>query len=97
LLTGITAPASLVRYQALLVVGGLHSPMFVVKGSWNQLNGFCPFNPFATVENLDRFNVVMAKKSPFMLPSEPSDFCRYHSHMEICMDVSVPNVPRRIN
>jgi hypothetical protein len=49
------------------------------------------------VEQLDRFNVVMAQKSLFMLPSETSNFCRYYFHMEIPMEVSVPNVPRSIN
>jgi hypothetical protein len=49
------------------------------------------------VEQQDRFEVVMAKKSPLMLPSEPSNFCRYHFRMEIPMKVSVSNVIRRIS
>jgi hypothetical protein len=39
----------------------------------------------------------MAEKSLFVLPSEPSNFCRYHFHMEIPMEVSVSNVPGRTN
>jgi hypothetical protein len=44
---------------------------------------------------MDRFNVVMAEKSLFVLPSEPCNICRYHFYMEIPMEVSVPNVPGR--
>ena len=32
-----------------------------------------------------------------MLPSKPYNFGRYHFHFEVCMEVSVPNVPRCIN
>jgi hypothetical protein len=39
----------------------------------------------------------MAEKSLFVLSSEPSNFCRYHFHMEIQMEVSVLNVPGRTN
>jgi hypothetical protein len=35
----------------------------------------------------------MMEKSLFVLPSEPSYFCRYHFYMEIPMGVSIPDVP----
>ena len=32
-----------------------------------------------------------------MLPSEPSNFCRYNFHFEVSMEVSLPNAPRCIS
>ena len=42
---------------------------------------------------MDRFDVVVMEKPLFMLPSEPSNLYRNHSHFEVSMEVSVPNVP----
>jgi hypothetical protein len=33
----------------------------------------------------------------FMLPGEPFNFCRDHFHVKVSMEVSVPNVPGRVN
>jgi hypothetical protein len=46
-------------------------------------------------KQLNRFDIVMAEKSLVVRPREPSNFCRYQFHMEIPMEVSVPNVPGR--
>jgi len=42
-------------------------------------------------------SVFVMEKPLFMLPSEPFNFCRYRFLFEVCMEVSVPNVPRCIH
>ena len=56
-----------------------------------------PSHQFTVVEQLDRFDVDVAEKPFFVLPSELSSFIRNQLHLKVPVEAGVSDMPGRVS